>query len=120
MVEILMLIALYGMCHFFFKNSAIGELSEMKWIYQEKPNRYLKTPRWIKKHFRVKNEFIPKYICFRLCVSVFSLMMIPISALICLITKLDSIAVGIMVFVPCAYVIPDTLVYALYCRVFWK
>ena len=120
MVEILMLVALYGMCHFFFKNSAIGELSEMRWIYQEKPNRYLQTPRWIKKRFRVKNKFIPKYIYFRLCVSVFFLMMIPISTLICFITNLNSIAIGVMVFVPCAYVIPDTLFYVIYCRVLWK
>ena len=118
MIEISVLFAEYLLSYFFFRNSALGMIAEVRTNFRLYEKHYKLPPRWLRKHFRLKKDEIPKYLLFRLYVSISFGIMAPISIVICLASQLNSLVVGIMLFIPCVFVIPDSIVFIILSSIF--
>ena len=118
-IEIIMILSLYILAYFFFRNSAIGMIDEIRTNFRFFPKHYALPPRWIRKHFNLRKEEIPKFLLFRLYVSLFFAFSAPLAILICMLSRFNTYVVGVMLFLPC-FVIPDTFVFMILAHVFKK
>ena len=116
----ILIVGVYVLLYFFFRNSAIGMIDEIKTNFKLFPKHYTLPPRWMRKHFKLKKSEIPKYLFFRLCVSMFFGLLTPVVCVVCLFSQFNACVVGAMVLLPCAFVIPDTVVFIIMSRIFKK
>ena len=120
MIELFMLFSGYVLCYFFFKNSAIGMINEVKTNFNLFPKYYCLPPRWMRKHFNLKNKKIPQYLCFRLYVSIAFGLLAPVTTIIGLCTQFNNIVIGIILFAPSFFVLPDTIQFIILSHIFKK
>lgn len=120
MIEITCIFFEYILAYFFFRNSALGMIDEVKINFKHFPNHYVLPPRWIRNHFKLKKSEIPKYLFFRLCVSMIFGLLAPITSIICMISQLNNLVIGILIFSPCVFVIPDTIAFIIISHAFKK
>ena len=62
---------------------------------------YIKTPKMLRKMFKVKYYAIPKYLCFELYMAVFFALLGPINLIISSITRYNKEIVGILIMFHC-------------------
>ena len=84
------------------------------------PKYYSMPPRWIRKHFKLKKSYIPKFLLFRLYLAVSFLFLALLNATICLIIKPNYIVIQIMTFVPLFFYCIDLIVFFIVCHIFEK
>ena len=118
MKEIIVIFIEYLLFYLFFRNSAVGMINEIRTNFKLFAKHYSMPPQWMRKHFNLKKTEIPKFLLFRLYVSMAFGILIPITSIVCLITQFNSYAVGGMMFFPCLFVILDTVVFSILSHIF--
>lgn len=81
----------------FFRNLAVGTIEETGTNSRLYPKHFIEPKRWIKKLFNIKDRVIPKYLYFELYLSLFFLILAPVSIAICIIFVFNYTVVHILV-----------------------
>ena len=102
----------------FLKNSSITLLDEIHNHYCLNPKYYLQTPRFIKKCFMIRKHKIPKFICFRLCLSLILLIFAPVGTIIYFCMNCDLHIIGVMIMGLCIFGILDIIQIFVLLRIF--
>ena len=87
--------------YLFYKNLAIGEIEETGTNSRLYPKHFIAPKRWMKKHFKIKDRVIPKYLYFECLMSLFFLMLRPISIAISIAFNYDKAIISILVMFQC-------------------
>ena len=64
------------------RNETTGMIEEVGVFPMRHPKRYILTPKWVRKVFKIKHRFIPRYFYFRLILSLFYAALCPINTII--------------------------------------
>jgi len=120
MNEIVVILVQYVLFHCFFKNSAINMIDDVKTSFRFYPKHYLLPPRWIRKLYGLKKKEIPKYLLYRLYVSLAFLLLIPINIFVLLISQINPFFSSIMILMPCVYIVLDSFIFIIVSRIFKK
>ena len=73
------------------------------------PKRYIVTPKWVRKVFKIKHRFIPRYFYFRLILSLFYAALGPVNLIVLMVAGADLGGILLMCNV-CLYLI-DVIVF---------
>lgn len=119
-MEILISISVYVLAYLFFRSSAKGMIEDIKTNFKFFPKHYIMPPRWMREHFALKKTEIPKFLFFRLLISLLHLILIPVQIIVYVILRFDPFVVYDFVLASCVYVIPDTIVFIIFSRVYKK
>lgn len=119
MIESFIVFSGYILIYFFFRNSAVGMIEEVRINFKLYPKHYVRIPRWMQNHFKIKRKEIPKYLFFRLCISLFFGILAPIVAVMCLIIQQQAV-IGFVIFIPCLFGILDTVQFIIVSHIFKK
>ena len=91
------------------KNSTIGMMEEVGVFPLCHPKRYIVTPNWVRKVFKIKHRFIPRYFYFRLILSLFYATLGPVNLIVLMVAGADLGGILLMCNV-CLYLI-DVIVF---------
>jgi len=108
-MDLLALWSAYILWFFFLKNSSITLLDEIHNHYYLNSKYYLKTPRFIKKCFMIRKHKIPKFICFRLFLSLVSIILALVGTIIYFCMNRDLHIIGVMIMGLCILAILDII-----------
>lgn len=109
MVEILILLAIYGLCFVFYRVTAIDSINQISRHSKFYPKHFTTPPGWLKKCFNLKKSEIPKFLCFRLVASLGFAVAAVVVLLIYVIVQPNETGLMILLFAPCAFLIPDNI-----------
>ena len=96
------------------RNSVIKIIEEVGVFPLRHPKRYIVTPKWVRKVFKIKHRFIPRYFYFELILSLFYAALGPINIIIYTIFSGYSANIGgILVMFHACLIIVDTIFLAI-------
>ena len=95
-------------------------IDEIRTKFKLYPKHYSLPPSWVRKHFKLKKDPVPKYLLFRLFVAIAFGILAPISTIVCLCTGFNHMAIGIMLLAPCIFAIVDTVQFIITSHIFKK
>ena len=110
MIESVIVFVEYVLSCIFFRNSAADMIETVRINLKLYPKHYVQISRWMRNLFNIRKCEIPKYLAFRLYLSLFWGLSAPIVAIICLFTQQQNI-IGTIIFIPCMFAIPDTIIF---------
>ena len=120
MYECLFLICVYLLSYRFFRITAVGTINDIKRNLKLFPKHYALPPRWIRKHFKLKKAEVPKFLLFRLYVSLACGILAFATPIIYLLSNFNAIVGGVMAFAPIIYLFPDLVVFFVLSHIFKK
>ena len=103
--------AIYLDAYIHFRATAKEIIALSSANYQYSSKQYTMPPKFIRKHFRLKKEFIPKHALVRYYLSVVCLIVMSLSPVIYLISGFNDAIMGIMVCVIIAVGFVDAVVF---------
>lgn len=108
---LIVIISTYVLVYFFYRNSTLSMITEIKINFRFYPKHYCFTPKLIQSHFSLKRKEIPRFLCIRLCFAISILCMLPIVIFVYFISKLNNYVVGGALIFLFGLVIIDTIVF---------
>ena len=81
------------------KNSAIGMIESLGINPRRYPKGYIKTAKWVRRLFKIKQCVIPRYLYFELMLSLIFALIGPINLVICIAVDCIPGIVGILVLI---------------------
>lgn len=97
---------------FWSRNLTMGLIDE-GYNPTKHPKRYVVPVRWIRKLFKIKKQFIPRYCYFRLFLTLFYFALAPINIIIGIISGFSPFVMWMLVMILCCLGIVDIIVYAI-------
>ena len=91
------------------RNSTIGMIEEVGVYPLRHPKRYILTPKWVRKVFKIKHRFIPRYFYFRLILCLFYAALCPINTIVYIISGCSANIGGILVMFHVCLFLVDTI-----------
>ncbi len=120
MKYIFFIFSVYVLFYFFYRNSTLVAIDDIRTNFKFFPKHYCLPPRMIRKHFGLKKSEIPKFLCFRLYVSLSSWVLAPISSIICVCVAFDKTVIYIMMSIPPIFVVADTITFLIMLHIYKK
>lgn len=119
MIVVIYVFGIYLLIYFFLKNSAFAMLNEVKTNFRLYPKHYSMPPKWMRKHFNLKKAEIPKYLIFRLYLSMSFLILAPIASIVCFVTVFNPKVAGALIFYPSVFIVfVDFVVFVIMFHIF--
>ena len=118
MIGTIILFCEYVILYFFMKKSALNMMLEIGSNSRSYPRRYILPSHLVRKIFKLKKAKIPKYLYFRLMMSLFFLFFSPITAVISVCSSFNSKVIGVMMFFPLCFILIDTVQFCISSYIF--
>lgn len=120
MFGVIILFCLYLILYLFFRNSARHAINDIRTNFRFFPKHYAHPPRWIRKHFNLRNEEIPKFLLFRLYVSLSFVLLEPIVIIVSILSLLNTYTITLLMVLPMPFVLFDTITFVILYHIYRK
>ena len=95
------------------KNSALGMIERIGTNTKHYPKGYIAPAKWVRRLFKVKQLFIPRYLYFELILSLFFAGLGPVNLMICILVDCAPDIVGILVMLHICLVIFNMIFFSI-------
>ena len=118
MLEMLIIFGEYLLFCLFLRNSALNAIDDIKINFKLFSRHYSMPSRGLRKIFRLKKREIPKFLIFRLYVSLIFGILTPISSVIALILSFNEDIISIIIIFPLGYMLLDLILFLVMYHIF--